>query len=156
MDLRSCLCIALSISSAAGFTPPAIAQQRRVIPVGQRLHAVRLQEAAPEVSDPPAVEKRSDLFTPLSDVELAEQSAKLDALAAKWKKREEFGDYKDSMRSGFGPSPERINGRTAMFFIVVGLVTEYYTGQSLPQQVYTMLQTLSIVEVCRNPLNPHG
>ena len=33
-----------------------------------------------------------------------------------------------------------------MFFIIVGLVTEYYTGQSLPQQVYTMLQTLAIVE----------
>jgi hypothetical protein len=33
-----------------------------------------------------------------------------------------------------------------MFFLLVGLVTEYYTGQSMPDQVYTMLQTLSIVE----------
>ena len=32
-----------------------------------------------------------------------------------------------------------------MFFIVTGLITEYYTGQSMPDQVYTMLQTLAIV-----------
>ena len=82
----------------------------------------------------------------LSDVELTEQQAKLDALAARWKKREDVEEFEDGLRSGWGPSPERINGRAAMFFIVVGLVTEYYTGQSLPQQVYTMLQTLSIVE----------
>jgi hypothetical protein len=55
-------------------------------------------------------------------------------------------DYQDSIRSGFGPAPEAINGRAAMFFILVGLITEYYTGQSVPQQVYTMLQTLAIVE----------
>ena len=33
-----------------------------------------------------------------------------------------------------------------MFFIIVGLVTEYYTGQSLPQQCGTMLQTLGLWE----------
>jgi hypothetical protein len=33
-----------------------------------------------------------------------------------------------------------------MFFILVGLITEYYTGQSVPQQVYTLLQNLAIVE----------
>ena len=82
----------------------------------------------------------------LSDVELAEQSAKLEALAEMWKKREDVGEYEEGLRSGWGPSPERINGRAAMFFIVTGLITEYYTGQSLPQQVYTMLQTLSIIE----------
>ena len=53
--------------------------------------------------------------------------------------------YADYQRSGFGRSSEIINGRTAMFFLVTGLVTEYYTGQSMPDQVYTMLQTLSIV-----------
>ena len=29
---------------------------------------------------------------------------------------------------------------------LIVVITEYYTGQSMPQQVYTMLQTLSIVE----------
>jgi hypothetical protein len=82
----------------------------------------------------------------MSDVEKAERNAKLDALSAKWKKREEELEYYDSIRSGWGPGPERINGRFAMFFLVTGLVTEYYTGQSLPQQVYTLLQTLSIID----------
>ena len=54
--------------------------------------------------------------------------------------------YQSTIRSGWGPSPEIINGRSAMFFIIVGLVTEYYTGRSLPQQVYTMLQNLAIVD----------
>ena len=84
---------------------------------------------------------------PLSDMELAEQTAKLEALAAKWERRQEEIDYAESLRSGWGPSPERINGRFAMFFFVVALVTEYYTGQSTPQQVYTLLQTLSIIDV---------
>ena len=75
-------------------------------------------------------------------MELAEQSAKLDALASKWKRRREEKEYQETLRSGFGPAPEIINGRVAMFFIVTGLVTEYYTGESLPQQVYTMFQTL--------------
>ena len=81
-----------------------------------------------------------------SDVELAEQESKLQALSDKWKRREEQQEFEATIRSGFGPNPEAINGRTAMFFIITGLVTEYYTGQSLPQQVYTMLQTLAIVE----------
>ena len=79
-------------------------------------------------------------------MELAEQESKLTALSEKWKRREDEAAYQESIRSGWGPSPERINGRAAMFFIIVGLVTEYYTGQSVPQQVYTMLQTMGLVE----------
>ena len=44
-------------------------------------------------------------------MELAEQEAKLTALSNKWKGFEDEGDYQDTLRSGFGPSPERINGR---------------------------------------------
>ena len=61
-------------------------------------------------------------------------------------KRDVTFRYYESIRSGWGPGPERINGRVAMFFLVTGLVTEYYTGQSVPQQVYTLLQTLSIID----------
>ena len=74
---------------------------------------------------------------PFSEMELAEQEAKLTALSEKWSKFEEQVNYEETMRSGFGPSPERINGRVAMFFLVTGLITEYYTGQSMPQQVRT-------------------
>ena len=37
---------------------------------------------------------------------------------------------------------EIINGRSAMFFIVVGLLTELWTGQSIPEQVVTMARFL--------------
>ena len=61
-------------------------------------------------------------------------------------KRDVTLSYYESISSGWGPTPEILNGRFAMFFLVTGLVTEYYTGQSLPQQVYTLLQTLSIID----------
>ena len=122
---------------------------RRASPPCLRAPAARLEEAAEE--EAPLEEKSAPApalawEAPFSEMELAEQEAKLTALSSKWRAFEEEGEYQDTLRSGFGPSPERINGRTAMFFIVVGLITEYYTGQSMPQQVYTMLQTLSIVE----------
>jgi hypothetical protein len=81
-----------------------------------------------------------------TEMELAEQEAKLTALAKKWERREEEEEYWDSIRSGFGPGPERINGRFAMFFLITGLATEYYTGQSIPQQVETLLQTFGLAD----------
>ena len=82
----------------------------------------------------------------MSEVELAEQSSKMDALAAKWRKRQQQAEVIEAQQVGWCPNAERINGRFAMFFLVTGLITEYYTGESMPQQVYTMLQTLAIVE----------
>merc|ERR1719152_376598 len=135
-----CLVALLVATPAASFAPVV----RHSASLRPRVPAVQLveMEAPPEAPVP----RDPDFFAPYSEMELAEQEAKLTALSKKWAKREELKDYQDSIRSGFGPSPELINGRTAMFFIVTGLVTEYYTGQSMPQQVYTMLQTLSIVE----------
>jgi hypothetical protein len=125
----------LLATTAVAFTPSA---------AWRPLPAAALRRAdAPLLVDQAA--PRAD--APISDVELQVQSAKLDALSAKWEKREKEVEYAESLRSGWGPSPERINGRFAMFFLIVGLVTEYYTGQSVPQQCYTMLQTLSIVDV---------
>ena len=37
------------------------------------------------------------------------------------------------------------NGRAAMFFIVVGILTELFTGESMPSQVAIMLQTFGII-----------
>jgi len=127
--------LTMCLAASASFVAPIV---RNSAALAMRTPAVFLQEA------PPAAD--TDLTSPYSEMELAEQDAKLTALSEKWKRMEEELDYQDSIRSGFGPSPERINGRTAMFFIIVGLVTEYYTGQSMPQQVYTMLQTLAIVD----------
>ena len=101
---------------------------------------------APTAPATPSAAAAADMAVTFSEVELAEQEGKLNALSDKWKKREDEEEYQSTIRSGWGPSPEIINGRSAMFFIIVGLVTEYYTGQSLPQQVYTMLQNLAIVD----------
>lgn len=35
--------------------------------------------------------------------------------------------------------------RSAMFGITVGLLTEYWTGQSIPQQIETLVQVLGLV-----------
>ena len=37
--------------------------------------------------------------------------------------------------------------RSAMFFIVVGLLTEAFSGQSIPEQVLTMLETFDIIDL---------
>lgn len=101
-----------------------------------------------EVMAPEAVQVAESIqeYRPKTDMELAEQSARLDALAAKWKSREIAAEDEANSLIGWTKQSEEINGRLAMFFLLTGLVTEYYTGQSLPQQVYTLLETLSIVD----------
>eukprot|EP00967_Tisochrysis_lutea_P021884 scaffold24896_cov32-Tisochrysis_lutea.AAC.2 len=102
-------------------------------------------------SSRPAVVSRhiasDQLRMQLSEMELAEQAAKLDALSAKWSKRQQQMEEEQAGQIGWVKAAEATNGRFAMFFLPVGLITEYYTGESLPQQVYTLLQTLGFVEV---------
>ena len=163
--LRLTLLLTVLADAAWAYRLPASA----AMPIGSPVRAAtpRLQApfdlgkeetaAMPEAEDlsaparDPAAAADRVVYAPFSDVELAEQDAKLTALAEKWEKREALLEYEETIRSGFGPAPETINGRFAMFFFVTGLITEYYTGQSLPQQLYTMLQTLSIVEVRTRP-----
>ena len=81
-----------------------------------------------------------------TEMELAEQSAKLDALATKWRKRQQKVEDDAMQQIGFAARAEAINGRMAMFFLLTGLITEYYTGESIPGQVVVMLQTLGFVD----------
>ncbi|EOD03997.1 hypothetical protein EMIHUDRAFT_250739 [Emiliania huxleyi CCMP1516] len=73
-------------------------------------------------------------------------AAKLDALSEKWRKRQAREEDEGAQLVGWSKAAEITNGRFAMFFLPVGLITEYYTGESVPQQVYTLLQTLGFVE----------
>ncbi len=82
----------------------------------------------------------------MSEVELAEQSSKMDALAAKWRKRQQQAEVIEAQQVGWCPNAERINGRFAMFFLVTGLITEYYTGENVPAQVATIFRTLGVIE----------
>jgi len=82
----------------------------------------------------------------VNEIEMLERSAKLDALSTKWRKREMQAEYEDDSKIGWVKKAQTINGRLAMFFIFVGLITEYYTGESLPQQTATMLRTLAVID----------
>jgi hypothetical protein len=76
----------------------------------------------------------------MGDVDLAKQATALAVLEDKWRKERDIEDDQDVRNSGFVPKAEIINGRSAMFFVVVGLLTEYWTGVTFPGQVETMLR----------------
>jgi len=76
----------------------------------------------------------------LSELELAEQKKALNALEEKWRKEREIREYEESQKTGFVPLAELTNGRFAMFFLATGLLTELWTGVSLPGQVEEMLR----------------
>ncbi|GAX19597.1 hypothetical protein FisN_19Hh176 [Fistulifera solaris] len=76
----------------------------------------------------------------LSQEQIAMQAAALGKLEDKWRAQREMEEYEASINVGWVPTAELINGRTAMFFLVTGLLTEYWTGISLPGQVEEMLR----------------
>jgi hypothetical protein len=76
--------------------------------------------------------------------ELAAQKASLDKLAATFRKERLQREYDATRKFGFVKNAERFNGRTAMFFFVVGLLTEYWTGYTMPQQIELMLNTVGV------------
>ena len=109
------------------------------------------------IEDRPAVVVDPSLATPeegyenpgkmvVNEIEIAERTAKLDALAAKWRRRQEQLEWDQELNVGWVFKAETINGRLAMFFLIVGLITEYYTGESIPQQTLTMFRTLGIID----------
>lgn len=74
--------------------------------------------------------------------ELAEQKAALDKYTLELRKRQIEIDREAARIFGWVPFAETINGRFAMFFLAVGVLTEYWTGYTMPQQVELMLRTL--------------
>ncbi|KAG8459133.1 hypothetical protein KFE25_002540 [Diacronema lutheri] len=81
----------------------------------------------------------------LSDVELAAQITTLDTLAEEWRKEAQDEAFNNAQLFGWCPQAEILNGRYAMFFFVVGLATESITGQSVPQQIVTLLEVVGIL-----------
>lgn len=81
----------------------------------------------------------------LNEIELAEQATKLGKLEDKWRRDREISEYEDSAKIGFVEGAEKLNGRAAMFFLVTGLLTEYWTGISMPGQVEEMLRIGGII-----------
>lgn len=81
----------------------------------------------------------------LDEVTLAKQVTALDQLETKWRKERLQQEYEDSKKVGFVGEAELLNGRFAMFFLVTGLLTELWTGYSIPQQVEEMLRIGGVI-----------
>ena len=76
----------------------------------------------------------------LNEVELAAQVTALSKLEEKWRKERVVQEYEKERLLGFTAQAEMYNGRFAMFFLVVGLLTELWTGVTIPGQIEEMLR----------------
>ena len=76
----------------------------------------------------------------LNEIDLASQVTELNKLEEKWRKQRQIEEYEESRTVGFVSNAELSNGRFAMIFLAVGLLTEYWTGVSMPGQVEEMLR----------------
>ena len=76
----------------------------------------------------------------LNEIDLAKQVTSLNQLEEKWRKEREIEESEGYQLVGFTEEAQLLNGRFAMFFLVTGLLTEYWTGVSLPGQVEEMLR----------------
>ncbi|KAG7351169.1 hypothetical protein IV203_010529 [Nitzschia inconspicua] len=76
----------------------------------------------------------------LNEIELAQQVTELGKLEEKWRKERLQQEYEESKTVGFVSNAELLNGRFAMFFLATGLLTELWTGVSMPGQVEELLR----------------
>ena len=76
----------------------------------------------------------------LNEIELAQQVTALSKLEETWRKERAVEDYEENKVTGWVSNAELLNGRFAMFFLVTGLLTELWTGVSMPGQVEEMLR----------------
>jgi len=76
----------------------------------------------------------------LSDIEIASQNTALTKMEEKYRKVRLQQEYDDARILGWTGRAETFNGRFAMFFLVVGLLTEYWTGITIPGQIEEMLR----------------
>ncbi|KAJ1636275.1 hypothetical protein T492DRAFT_960759 [Pavlovales sp. CCMP2436] len=81
----------------------------------------------------------------LNDIELAEQITALDKAAKELRQSTADSAYDNAQLLGWCAAAQTYNGRFAMFFFVVGLLTEQFTGQSVPQQIVTMLRVSGVL-----------
>lgn len=83
----------------------------------------------------------------LNEIELAQQVSSLSQLEEKWRKDRVNQEYENARLLGWTGQAETYNGRFAMFFLTVGLLTEYWTGVTIPGQVEEMLRVGGFIGV---------
>merc|ERR1712129_367774 len=71
----------------------------------------------------------------VNEIELAAQVTALSKIEDKYRKMRQDQEYEKARIIGFVPMAETYNGRFAMFFLVVGLLTEYWTDITIPGQI---------------------
>jgi len=74
----------------------------------------------------------------LSELEIAAQATALAAIEERFRKVRQDEEYEDARIIGWVPMAETYNGRFAMFFLVVGLLTELWTDITIPGQIEEM------------------
>lgn len=81
----------------------------------------------------------------VNEIDLATQVTALNKLEEKWKRQRMQEEYDQERLLGWTEQAEMYNGRFAMFFLVVGLLTEYWTGINFPGQVEEMLRVAGVI-----------
>jgi hypothetical protein len=81
----------------------------------------------------------------ISEADMKKREKDLKALANKWKKERILKEDQERKLIGFTKNSEIINGRMAMIFLVTGILTEYWTEQTIPNQIDTMLRVAGLL-----------
>lgn len=81
----------------------------------------------------------------MDEISLARQNTALNALEEKYRKQRIRDEIDDYQTTGWVGNAELFNSRFAMFFLMVGLFTESFTGVSLPGQVEEMARILGFI-----------
>eukprot|EP00871_Galdieria_phlegrea_P005881 jgi/Galph1/780/GphlegSOOS_G5495.1 len=92
----------------------------------------------------PQNEEQLFLNVELTPEELREQAKKLDELTEQWRLKRLQEEREANRKFGFTPFAETLNGRLSMFFLAVGLLTEYWTGYTIPDQVEYLLEIFGL------------
>ena len=79
------------------------------------------------------------------EVQAAKQARSLVDFAKTLREMRLEDERKEKRIFGFVPRAELLNGRVAMFFFIVGFLTEYWTGYSLLEQVELLFRTLGVI-----------
>lgn len=160
MTTRLCF-LALVLSSVNGFAPtrPCSVARQAVVAFSEKTTDNDLEEPKMNPSNPNLPELKGDFDwdakfgadedwitenvpgkVVMNEIELAKQVTELNKLEEKWRKQRQIEEYEESKTVGFVENAELLNGRFAMFFLATGLLTEYWTGISMPGQVEEMLR----------------
>uniref|UniRef100_A0A6U5HAT2 High light inducible protein n=1 Tax=Corethron hystrix TaxID=216773 RepID=A0A6U5HAT2_9STRA len=133
-----------SITGIALAWTPSVPLSAAVIKSNNRAQLTTCFESVSE-NEAVTEEEIVDLYKPMDEVRLARQVTALNKLEAKWTKESAIKDYESKRLLGWTKQAEMYNGRFAMFFVVVGLLTEYWTGISFPGQIEEMLRVTGFI-----------